>query len=364
MDAIQVGTVFQSAVLNATGAVVSNNQAGGPGGGIGTAGNGAVTITDSTVSGNTGGVGGGFGDENNQDTLTVENSLFEANSTSTTGGAIFASGPSATITGTLIQNNEAATAGGGLSASGPTLTVQNSTFAGEHLTRHRRQARHRDDHCGGDHGHDDRREWGGAWAGPAAGSNVGGNFCRHPRPFSRTTPSTRNSAITSAAATASGGGIFWVGNNGTATVTVTNTIIAGNVANPGGQPDVDGALAFTDGGGNVIGVGAAGDGFTSTKSLIGSAANPVNPLLGGLADNGGPMVGATGATATLLTELPLSGSPSDRQGPPPRPPARRTERGFLRPAFLLAPPDRIPVRPTPRGSAREGLLDGARERGT
>src|SRR5262249_39544454 len=81
--------VTESATLTVTGATISNNYAGGVGGGIGNAGNGAVTITDSTLSGNQSlSSGGGFGDENAVGTLTVRNSIFAGNLAATTGGGI------------------------------------------------------------------------------------------------------------------------------------------------------------------------------------------------------------------------------------------------------------------------------------
>src|SRR3954447_15528841 len=80
LDAIQVGNAFQAATLNVTGTLVADNRAlatGNFGGGIGNAGNGTVTITNSTIVHNfSGGEGGGFADENDQGKLVVQNSLF------------------------------------------------------------------------------------------------------------------------------------------------------------------------------------------------------------------------------------------------------------------------------------------------
>ncbi|HZY84357.1 MAG TPA: hypothetical protein VFE78_05975, partial [Gemmataceae bacterium] len=155
LDAIQVGTVFQTATLSVTGATVSNNYAGGQGGGIGNAGNGAVTIAHSTLSGNTSLMtGGGFGDENAQDTLAVTNSLFVSNSASIFGGGVSVAGPSATVSnstfhdnlapsgggvfadagtalslvGDLFAQNTGVMGGGGVSANGPTTNISNSEF--------------------------------------------------------------------------------------------------------------------------------------------------------------------------------------------------------------------------------------------
>ncbi len=76
LDMIQVGMVLQSATLNITGTLIQGNSAlsttGGFGGGVCNAGNGAVTLTQSTIDHNfAGATGGGFSDQMNQGTLRV-----------------------------------------------------------------------------------------------------------------------------------------------------------------------------------------------------------------------------------------------------------------------------------------------------
>ena len=71
------------------------------------------------------------------------------------------------------------------------------------------------------------------------------------------------------------------------------------------------AGTFTDKGGNLIGISGAGSGntgFTASTTQKGTVANPLDPLLGPLQDNGGPKIGAPGTRITLETEAPLSGS--------------------------------------------------------
>ena len=122
---------FQTATLNVTGALIANNQAlMGQGGGIGNAGNGAVTITNSTLENNFSGVtGGGFGDENNVGTLTVSNSLFLNNFSAGMGGAIQEGGPSTNITSSEFKSNVSGSVGGGLFLDGVTATILSSTIA-------------------------------------------------------------------------------------------------------------------------------------------------------------------------------------------------------------------------------------------
>lgn len=77
-----------------------------------------------------------------------------------------------------------------------------------------------------------------------------------------------------------GGGIFQDPTNGS--TTLRNTIVAGNINN---ISDVDGPLVSQ--GHNLIGQGSGGSGFTDSD-LVGTPANPIDPLLGPLQDNGGP----------------------------------------------------------------------------
>jgi hypothetical protein len=135
LDAIQVGTVFQSANLTVTGTLLNSNSAlaaNNAGGGIGNAGNGAVTITGSTLANNfSGGVGGGFGDQNAQGTLTVVNSTFANNNALGIGGGIEASGPSTTIADSTITGNTSQTGGGGgLNVASASFTLNNTIVAG------------------------------------------------------------------------------------------------------------------------------------------------------------------------------------------------------------------------------------------
>jgi hypothetical protein len=146
LDTIDVGAVHQSAVLTVTQSVISDNvslAAGNFGGGIGNAGNDAlatgqtqlpgemqaVSIIDSTVSGNvTASTGGGYGDENGQGTLFVQNSTI-ANNSANLGGGIQADGPVTTILNSTITGNSSQTSGGGIVVPTGTFTLNNSIVA-------------------------------------------------------------------------------------------------------------------------------------------------------------------------------------------------------------------------------------------
>jgi hypothetical protein len=112
---------------------------------------------------------------------------------------------------------------------------------------------------------------------------------------------------------------------------VENTIIAQNNATTG--PDANNAAgAFTDGGGNLIGISGAGSGntgFTAATTQTGTVASPLDPKLGPLASNAGPVVGALGNQVVLPTEALLAGSPAIDKGVLAT--VTTDERGFPRP---------------------------------
>jgi hypothetical protein len=69
---------------------------------------------------------------------------------------------------------------------------------------------------------------------------------------------------------------------------------------------------FLDLGGNLIGVsgpGSGNTGFTNATTKTGTVNNPLDPMLGPLQNNGGPVAGSTGNLMTLQTEQPMAGSP-------------------------------------------------------
>src|SRR5208282_2802631 len=106
-----------TASLNVNGATISDNRALSElafGGGIGNSGNGTVTLSNTTVEGNSsGGFGGGFGDQGNIGTLNVVDCLFLDNVAANAGGGIQEGGPSTSITNSQIQLNSSGGNGGG-----------------------------------------------------------------------------------------------------------------------------------------------------------------------------------------------------------------------------------------------------------
>jgi hypothetical protein len=122
------GGIDNSGTLTLTNSTVSGNSAGGVGGtsevGGGIGNFGRLTLTNSTVSGNSSGVGGGIGNFGNA-TLTLINSTVSGNSAD---GGIQNFGTLA-LTNSIVSGNSADGDGGGIFNDGGTLTLTNSTVS-------------------------------------------------------------------------------------------------------------------------------------------------------------------------------------------------------------------------------------------
>lgn len=231
-------------------------------------------ITGNTTTGSFSGGGGIYHYRNHRSPfagwLTVTNSLI-TNNTAKNGGGITAIGGTLTLTGSTVANNSADlrafTRGGGIQIEDGDGSITNSTISGNHA-----------DNSGGYSG--------------------GGIYAYETGLTLTATTITGNTAN----GTASAGGVF----NDESTVTVKNTLIAGNTGTNTATADVSSVNsgAFTSQGYNLIGDGTGGSGFTGTADQVGTTANPLNPMLGPLADNGGP----------TPTHALLAGSPAIDKG--------------------------------------------------
>ena len=341
LDAI--GTA--SAKLTVTRTLVSGNaslSAGGTDGGIGNAGNGAVSIMQSTILSNfAAATGGGVGDDNNLGTLALMNSVVANNTAVGNGGGLNEGGPTVSVTNSQIAGNATGGAGGGLNADGGAslYNILNATFNGNvsatsgaalelansnsgstfNITNATIANNVADNNATGFGGGIDAEEAGGTVT--LLYDTINGNFA-------------------SGDGTNSGSGVYWVGNG---TFNVQNTIVAANLiglnagstANSVGPDAFDlmlGTNNFTDNGGNLIGVGGAGSGnnFPGTGTTqAGTVAAPLNPLLAPLGYYLGPIIGAPSAAIGLQTEPPVAGSPALGKGIPITPPTT-DERGYPR----------------------------------
>jgi hypothetical protein len=342
-NALGGGTYSTSGTLTIMGAVITNNQAvggnavfvgghggSGSGGGLYTT-SGALTITGATITNNqaTGGRGGG----------TTDSNVRGGDGGSGAGGGLYATGGSLDIAHTSIAGNRATGGpagtgtgwsgagrggtgqGGGLYVSGSSLSISTSTIASNQGIG---GPRHFPLYGGGDDG-----------AGQGGGLYNGGTLA-----VSNCTVSGNSSTNGGVHGTALGGGGGGIYNNGTLTVSnsslsgnsavvlngygaegggglfvhvglpvLHNTLIAGNFRGATGttRDDVYGALN-SGGDYNLIGDGTGMTGLQSgvNGNLVGSAAAPIDPLLGPLQDNGGP----------TKTHALLAGSPALNVGNP------------------------------------------------
>jgi hypothetical protein len=298
--------------LNINGALITHNLSlDSIGGGVANSGNAVVSIVNSTISDNFAGTtGGGFSDENAQGTLDVSNSLFVGNAAAGNGGAIFVASPDTTITNTQFEGNNSGGSGGGIFAGGVKLVVQASTFADNVASQ-----------GGGG------IEFATSGSGLANGSTVTNSTLNGNIALNRNVLTGGGGIDASAAFSgelllgsdtidgnfaAQGGGVATAGTAGSSVI-VQNTIIAKNLLDNVGGSGTDAFGAFLDNGGNLVGVsgpGSGNTGFTAPSTQTGTAAQPLDPLLGQLEDNGGPTVGAAGQSMTLETQDLLAGSPA------------------------------------------------------
>jgi uncharacterized repeat protein (TIGR01451 family) len=285
----QGGGISNSATgtLNVTGSTLSGNSAGGScsdhGGGISNNG-GILSITNSTLHGNSAALGAGV--SNNGGMVTLMNSTLSGNSSScasTFGGGIYSNGGMITLMNSTLSCNSATYGGGIYNPS--LLNVTNSTISGN------------------------------------SALSQGGGILNDTFGILNVT----NSTISGNSSSGSGGGILNQSNFQTQGVVVKTTITAVNTASTSG-PDVFGP--FTSQGYNLIGKNDGSTGFTNgvNNDQVGTSAAPLDPLLGPLADNGGPT-----QTQALLAGSPAIDKSSAADDPNTGAPITTDQRGLPRP---------------------------------
>jgi hypothetical protein len=117
--------------LTLTNSTVSGNSANGAGGGIYNSGN-ALTLSKTTVSGNTSGDAGGGIRNVGQSDLTLTNSTLSDNSASTNGGGI-SNGGMMMLTNSTLTKNDAGTEGGGVANISPGTSILGNTIVANNL---------------------------------------------------------------------------------------------------------------------------------------------------------------------------------------------------------------------------------------
>ncbi len=135
------GGIWNASTLTVTRSTLSGNTAttSGDGGGITQLTTGSTVITDSIISGNSAldssgfGTGGGI---HNNSILTIIRSTISGNSAGNNGGGIANNGGTVTITNSTLSGNTAGVAGGGITNSNAvvtgnsSVTIMNSTISG------------------------------------------------------------------------------------------------------------------------------------------------------------------------------------------------------------------------------------------
>jgi predicted outer membrane repeat protein len=262
--------------IGATNSTFTYNTSKADGGAIDSEG-GDITLTSCVVSHDTAtnGQGGGFADGGGTgNTTTVTDTTVDSNTAGGNGGGIAASGGTLIMTCSTVSNNRSGSDGGGIYLGvvfgGPASSIVNCTISGN------------------------------------GAANAGGGIA---------SDATNNITITNDTIafnfSALGGGLAQTGNLGL--ITIGNTIIAKNIATT--DPDVyTNPFAIEDAGHNLV--------FTDPQSLFTDPSDIVgiDPLLGPLANNGGP----------TKTHALLKGSPAINTGDDSLAPST-DQRGVKRP---------------------------------
>ena len=207
--------------------------------------------------------------------MTIESCRIDSNTTGGSGGGIYTTADVTVIRDSSVDGNSSADRGGGLfaysSAPGPTSVI-NTTVSGNHAR------------------------------------SGGGVYALSPVGLYNVTVTANVAAGATPSEAARGGGLY-----AAYSTTIRDSVLAGN---SGGytptttyvsSPDCDGSADITSGGYNLVGDDTScGVFIQATGDLIGTAATPIDPVLGGLQDNGG-------ATPTHAL---LTGSPAIDAGDP------------------------------------------------
>jgi hypothetical protein len=293
------GGGINSQTLRMMGSTISGNSAGGFGGGIDVGAYGAepATIESSTISGNSAhhghlddAAGGGIWSIGE---LTVIDSTISENSSTAGGGGIASRDGRLTVIASTLNSNTAASRGGGINTTNSELAIIDSALFGNSAV-----------HGGGLFGGGTTEVDNSTISGNSAVLG-GGAFLSAP---AEATLAIRRSTVTANSASVTGG-VFV--NSGR--LLVDGAIVAQNSASFG--PDLTG-LAATDldvrfsliGGNAGTSLSEAPIGAPDAHgNLIGGAVfGLIDPLLGALADNGGP----------TPTHMLLPGSPAIDAGDP------------------------------------------------
>ena len=305
------GGILSAGVLTLTGCTISDNFGGDIGGGGVLNDNGTMTITGCTISNNIqgGGAGGGGGVLNENGTMTITDCTISNNSASQPG---FAGGP---LT---------AEGGGILNDSGGSLIITNSTISGNTCSATGVEPTFQIAALAYGGGVDNNGSITITNCTISGNSAVANGFTSEDTGYGGGISNSGDLQITSSTIAHNsasgddfgfGGGINGDGFEPTRT---DSSIIALNTASTGGPDYFSGSGVLLSTGYNIIGNNADAVISSQPTDQIGTPTAPIDPLLGPLADNGGP----------TLTHAIQSGSPAINRGDPAAPP--QDQRGYGR----------------------------------
>ncbi|MEZ6072787.1 MAG: choice-of-anchor Q domain-containing protein [Pirellulales bacterium] len=309
-------------VVTISGCEIVDNTSyfGAGGGGLSVLRDSAVTVVDSVISGNT--TSGGFGGGGlvlsapNGGAIEVSRSVVADNTSDGHAGGVFAWAAfngAVRIAESAVRDNSAVNYAGGILAYTIDVTARldldDLTITGNSTDGHGgglvaialgagetieiQQVTVSDNHANG--------SGGGIWSHKSAATTVA---IRH-------STVSGNVANADQAFGGMGGGLFVNGSNG---VLLDHTIVAANQRGDGSDDDVTGVAAAASAF-NLVGVDTGLSGITTggNGNQIGTAATPIDPLLGPLADNGGAMLPDG---SVLRTHALLPGSSAFDAGDP------------------------------------------------
>jgi len=273
--AFQVLHIDSGFTVTVSGLTIANGRGGATGAGIFNEGN--LTLSNCTIAGQRTATGDGAGIYNNHNSLTLIQSTVANNTTAAGNGAgIYNNDGTLTITNSTLSSNAISGSGNGgaIYVNSGIASLTNVTLSGNTAS--------------------------------SAGSQGGGIF------INNATVNLTNTTIAGNRAGTAGGMRINMGSSN-----LRNTIVASNTADT--APDLSGTVHSAVS--NLIGVNSGLSGITQgvNGNIVGTAANPVNPNLGVLQNNGGP----------TLTRALLPGSPATDAGTAAGAPAT-DQRGFNR----------------------------------
>jgi len=314
--------IFNAGTLTVTNSTFSGNSTSTTGGAI--ANQGTLTVTNSIFSGNSATNSGGGIYNGTGRTLTVTNSTFSGNSTRDLGGGI-RNDSTATVTDSTFSGNSALVGGGSYNGTGRTLTVTNSTFSGNSAA------------IGGGIGSDGTLTVTNSTFSdnPAAGNSGGGIYSSTTGSLAVTdstfsgnsaaigggirsdgTLTVTNSTFSENIASHSGGGIY----NGSGTLTVTNSTFSGNSSANGGGIRSVGTLTvtnstFSENSGTGGGIENVSPGTATLRNTIVANSFGAN-CSGGITDGGGNLQHPGTTCGALITSADPKLDPLQDNGGP------------------------------------------------